>query len=73
MCMRVDLPDPEGPITATSSPGSTARETPSRAVHRGLALAVAADEVAGDDDGVRDGGGALGRRGRREGAIAGVI
>ena len=29
MCINVDLPDPEGPMTATSSPGGiTVRETP---------------------------------------------
>ena len=51
MCMRVDLPEPEGPITATSSPGSaTESETPAQGVHRGVAVAVAADEVAGHDD-----------------------
>ena len=30
-CMRVDLPEPEGPITAVNSPASTSRETPSSA------------------------------------------
>ena len=28
MCISVDLPEPDGPITATSSPGITASETP---------------------------------------------
>ena len=28
VCMSVDLPDPEGPMTATSSPGRTLSETP---------------------------------------------
>src|SRR3954468_19524922 len=28
MCMSVDLPEPEGPITATSSPAATSSETP---------------------------------------------
>ncbi len=56
MCMRVDLPEPEGPITATSSPGATDSETPREGVHRGVALAVAAGEVAGHDDGRRPGG-----------------
>lgn len=29
--MKVDLPDPEGPVTATNSPRWTVRVTPSRA------------------------------------------
>ncbi len=29
--IRVDLPEPEGPITATSSPSETESETPARA------------------------------------------
>ena len=28
MCIRVDLPEPDGPMTATSSPGRTTSETP---------------------------------------------
>ena len=31
---RVDLPEPDSPITAVSSPGRTSRLTPSRAVMR---------------------------------------
>ena len=31
MCMSVDLPEPEGPITATSSPSATSSVTPRRA------------------------------------------
>ena len=31
MCIRVDLPEPDEPITATSSPGWTDSETPRRA------------------------------------------
>jgi len=31
MCSSVDFPDPDGPITATSSPGATDSETPRRA------------------------------------------
>src|SRR5258706_15180447 len=31
MCISVDLPDPDGPITAVNSPRSTVTETPSRA------------------------------------------
>src|SRR5262249_3245673 len=32
MLNKVDLPQPEGPITPTNSPGATERETPSTAV-----------------------------------------
>src|SRR5215475_3600868 len=32
MLKSVDLPQPEGPITPTNSPGATERETPSTAV-----------------------------------------
>src|SRR5262245_6231579 len=32
MLNRVDLPQPEGPITPTNSPGATVSETPSTAV-----------------------------------------
>ena len=39
---RVDLPEPDGPITATSSPGATVRLTPSQGLHRDLAGAVRA-------------------------------
>ena len=28
MCMNVDLPDPDGPVTATNSPASTSRSAP---------------------------------------------
>ena len=31
MCMSVDLPDPDGPVTATNSPFSTSRSAPRRA------------------------------------------
>ena len=31
MCMSVDLPEPDGPITALSSPRETSSETPRRA------------------------------------------
>ena len=30
-CMRVDLPEPEGPMTAVNSPARMSSETPSRA------------------------------------------
>ena len=39
MCSSVDLPDPEGPTIATSSPRCTEKDTPRRRGHRRL-LAV---------------------------------
>ena len=39
MCSSVDLPDPEGPTIATSSPRCTEKDTPRSAAHRRL-LAV---------------------------------
>ncbi len=31
MCINVDLPEPDGPVTATNSPGSTSSDTPRKA------------------------------------------
>ena len=31
MCMKVDLPEPDGPTMATNSPASTSSDTPRRA------------------------------------------
>ena len=39
-CIRVDLPDPDGPITAVNSPAAKSIETPSSAATDGVALAV---------------------------------
>ena len=32
MCMKVDLPDPDGPVTARNSPRSTSKFTPRSAL-----------------------------------------
>ena len=51
--MSVDLPEPDGPITAVSPPrGDVERDAAERLDHR-VALAVAADEAARGDDGRR--------------------
>ena len=49
MCISVDLPEPDGPITATSWPCSTSSETPRSACDRRRALAVAPFDVASLD------------------------
>ena len=49
-CISVDLPEPDGPMTATSSPCCTSSETPREGVDGGVARAVAAGQVAGGDD-----------------------
>ena len=45
MCISVDLPEPDGPMTATSSPGATSSRDAAQRVDRGLALAVAARQL----------------------------
>ena len=50
MCMSVDLPEPDGPMTATSSPCVTSSETPRSASTAVSPDAVAAGDVAGRDD-----------------------
>ena len=56
MCMSVDLPEPDGPMTAVRRPSGDVDRDAAQGVDRGVALAVAADDVAGADD--------RGRRGR---------
>ena len=48
--MSVDLPEPDGPMTATSSPRSTVKGDAAQRVDGRLALAVAAGEVRRGDD-----------------------
>ena len=50
MCMSVDLPDPDGPITAANWPGTIVEGDPPEGVDRGIALAVATRDVVGGDD-----------------------
>ena len=50
MCIRVDLPEPDGPMIAVKPPvGEVDADAVERA-HRGLALAEDAAQVAGGDD-----------------------
>ena len=50
MCISVDLPDPDGPMTAVSRPRGTSTETPRSASTARLAFAVAARHLAPDHD-----------------------
>ena len=53
MCMSVDLPEPDGPMTAVRRPRGDVDRDAAQRVDGGVALAVAADDVAGGDDGAR--------------------
>ena len=50
MCISVDLPEPDGPITATSLRALNGERDAAERVDGGLALAVAAGHVLGADD-----------------------
>ena len=50
MCIRVDLPEPDGPMTAVSFPARHLDRHTAERVDRRLALAVAPCHVARDDD-----------------------
>ena len=45
MCISVDLPEPDGPMTATSSPGFDLERDAAERVDRRVAFAVAAGDV----------------------------
>ena len=51
MCISVDLPEPEGPITAVSSPRGNRERDAAERVHGRVAGAVAAGEAGRSDDG----------------------
>ena len=51
MCISVDLPEPDGPMTAVSWPRGDVDGDAAQRVDGGVALAVAADEAGGLDDG----------------------
>ena len=51
MCMSVDLPEPDGPITAANWPGGDVEGDAAEGIDGRVALAVAAGDVAGGDDG----------------------
>ena len=50
MCIRVDLPDPDGPMIAVKRSRSNSTLTSAERVDRGVALAVTAAHVAGLHD-----------------------
>ena len=49
--MRVDLPEPDGPITVVSWPSVDVERDPAQGLDGRVALAVAAGDVLCDDDG----------------------
>ena len=51
MCISVDFPEPDGPITAVSAPLGDLDGDAAECVDRRVALAVAARHVGRDDDG----------------------
>ena len=51
MCISVDLPEPEGPMTVVSLPRSTPSVDPAQRIDCCLALAVAACDCVRLDDG----------------------
>ena len=51
MCISVDLPEPDGPITAANWPGGDVEGDAAQGIDGGVALAVAAGDVTGGDDG----------------------
>ena len=51
MCMRVDLPEPDGPMMAVRRPCGDVDVDVAQGVDRGVALAVGARDAAGGDDG----------------------
>ena len=53
MCISVDLPEPDGPVTATNSPGLDVEVRAAQRAHRDLADVVGLDEVANRDNGHR--------------------
>ena len=55
MCMSVDLPEPDGPMTAVRLAAGDVERDAAQRVDRGVALAVAAHDVASRDDGLGDG------------------
>ena len=59
--MSVDLPEPDGPMTAVRRPSAMSTRDAAQGVDRGVALAVAADDVACGDDGAAGGSRARGR------------
>ena len=50
MCMNVDLPEPDGPVTARNSPRSHVEVDAAQRLHLDLADDVGLDEVLDRDD-----------------------
>ena len=50
MCMNVDLPEPDGPVTATNSPRLDVDVGAAQRAHFDLADVVGLDEVANGND-----------------------
>ena len=50
MCISVDLPEPDGPVTATNSPGCDVERHAAQRAHLDLADDVGLDEVPDRDD-----------------------
>ena len=50
MCIKVDLPDPDGPMIAAKRPPGKLDGDVAQGIDRHLALAVAATEIAGFDN-----------------------
>ena len=50
MCIRVDLPEPDGPMIAREAAALEADADADQGVDGGVALAVAAGDVGGHDD-----------------------
>ena len=51
MCMNVDLPEPDGPMTATNSPGSIVQIDPRQRDHRLVGERIHTAQTADFDDG----------------------
>ena len=50
MCISVDLPEPDGPITVVSWPRDDLERDAAESIDRGIAFAVAAGDVLRPDD-----------------------
>ncbi len=83
MCISVDLPEPDGPMTADELAGAHVERDAAKRLDGGLALAVDARHVGCDDDAARlpggcgcgffDGGHALQPRRSPGGPASGTI
>ncbi len=51
MCMKVDLPDPEGPVTQTNSPGTDVKGRAPQGAHLDVSDLVGLGQIPDRDDG----------------------